>query len=170
MDTLLQYIQSITFSEETLVLLMVLLSTITIVVAMFLVVTGSQTALRRRLDTLAPEGIRSSKKEALHSKVGSLSPLLTPKNAKEREDVRVRLIQAGFHHESAISYFYAIKIFATFCGLMVSAIYYLFSGSNTSLLMVVAIGAGVGMFVPNIVLNHLVKKDSLELSVAFRMH
>ncbi|WP_282177788.1 type II secretion system F family protein [Vibrio nereis] len=163
MDTILTFIQSATLTEETLILSMVLLSTVTIVVAVFLVATGSRTELRKRLDTLPATGTEGAKKEALHDKVHSLSPLLTPKNAKEREDVRLKLIQAGFHHESAISYFYAIKIFAMFLGLLIAAIYYLFSGSDSSLLIVAGVGAGAGMFLPNIVLGHLVKKRQFRI-------
>lgn len=157
MDTILPFIQSATLSEENLILIMVLLSSITIVVAVFLIATGSRTALRRRLDTLSVPA-QDTRKEALSNKLDSISPFLTPKNAKERQDVRLRLIQAGFHHESAVSYFYAIKIFAMFLGLIIAALYYLFSGSDSSLLIVAGIGAGLGMFLPNIFLSRLVQK------------
>lgn len=161
---------------ENIILLMVLVSTICVVSAIFFVVTGSQRTLQKRLDTLSDHQPQQQKKyNKLQKKVESVSPLLTPSSEKERESTRLKLIRAGYHHESAISYFYAIKIAVMLLGLFVASLYYLYSGTEQNIIIIGAIGAGVGMFLPNIVLERMVQNrqksikrgvpDSLDLLV-----
>ncbi len=142
---------------ENIMLLMVLVSTICVVSAIFFVITGSQRSLQKRLDTLPVQVAQQEKKYSkLQKKVETVSPLFTPSNEKEREGTRVKLIRAGYHHESAISFFYAIKIAIMLFGLFGSAVYYLYSGTEQNLFVISAIGAGVGMFLPNIALERMV--------------
>ncbi|MBY7804560.1 type II secretion system F family protein [Vibrio fluvialis] len=164
MDMFFSFFREIKFTEETFILFMVLLSTMMVVVTVFLVVTGSRSSVQKRLDTIAIEGNRkSSKSGQFKQTVESLSPLLTPKNESEREDVRSKLIRAGFHNESAISFYYAIKFVTTFLGLLLASIYYLFSGTDSSLIVLAGTSAGVGMFLPNFVLSKLMKKRQLRI-------
>lgn len=142
---------------ENIMLLMVLVSTICVVSAIFFVITGSQRSLQKRLDTLpAHAELREKKYKNLQKKIESVSPLFTPSSKKEREGTRVKLIRAGYHHESAISYFYAIKIGVMLVGLFGAAVYYLYSGTELNIFAIGAVGAAVGMFLPNIVLEKMV--------------
>ncbi|EPP21902.1 type II secretion system F family protein [Vibrio fluvialis] len=164
MDVFFYLFKDMKLNEETFILFMVLLSTMTVVVTIFLVIAGSRSSVQKRLDTIAIEdNRRQGKNSHLKQRVESLSPLLTPKNETEREDIRSKLIRAGFHHESAISYYYAIKFVTTFIGLILSLAYYLFSGTESNLFVFPAIGAGLGMFLPNVVLNKLMKKRQLRV-------
>ncbi|MGR5452537.1 type II secretion system F family protein [Vibrio alfacsensis] len=143
--------------SENLILLMVLVSTICVISAIFFVITGSQRSLQKRLDTLSIDDLKPERKYSnFHKKLESVSPLLVPSNSKEREGTRLRLIRAGFHHESAISFYYAIKIVVMFFGLLCAALYYLYSGTEQNVFIIGTLGAGVGMFLPNIVLDRLV--------------
>lgn len=157
METLFSFSENWLVSEN-IMLLMVLVSTICVVSAIFFVVTGSQRSLQKRLDTLPVQGeLKEKKYKNLQKKVESVSPFLTPSDEKEREGARLKLIRAGYHHESAISYFYAIKLAITLLGLFGAAIYYLYSGTEQSIFVIGPIGAAVGMFLPNIVLNKMVQ-------------
>ncbi|MEX3073885.1 type II secretion system F family protein [Vibrio alginolyticus] len=145
------------FAAENIMLLMVLVSTICVVSAIFFVITGSQRSLQKRLDTLPIQGaLKENKYKSLQKKVESVSPLITPSDEKERQGTRVKLIRAGYHHESAISYFYAIKIGIMLAGLFGAAVYYLYSGTEQNIIVVGAVGAAVGMFLPNMVLERMV--------------
>lgn len=145
--------------SETMILLMVLVSTICVVSAIFFVITGSQRSLQKRLDTLAPQEFSQEKKNSnFKKKVEAASPFLVPSNEKEREGTRLKLIRAGYHHESAISYFYAIKIGIMLLGLFGASLYYLYSGTEQNIFVLAAVGAGVGMFLPNAVLERMVTK------------
>lgn len=162
MDNLLSIFEDIEFSEEYFILLMVLVATVSIFVTIFLLIFGSRNSVKKRLDGLVvdrPNQLKSSKSStAVSGRIDSLSPILTPKNVQEREDIRLKLIRAGFHHDSAISYFYAIKFLATLLCLIMAIIYYMFSDSGDNLLLIVGGGAALGMFSPNVVLNNLMKK------------
>lgn len=143
--------------SENIILLMVLVSTVCVVSAIFFVITGSQRSLQKRLDTLSGQEYRQEKKNSnFKKKVESASPFLLPSNEKEREGTRLKLIRAGYHHESAIAYFYAIKIGIMLLGLFGAALYYLYSGTEQNIVVIAAIGAGLGIFVPNIVLERMV--------------
>lgn len=143
--------------SENIMLLMVLVSSMCVVSAIFFVITGSQRSLQKRLDTLPVQGSQREKKYSkLQKKVESVSPLFTPSDEKEREGTRVKLIRAGYHHESAISYFYAIKIAIMLLGLFGAVVYYFYSGTQQNIFILGAIGAAAGMFLPNIALDKMV--------------
>ncbi|WP_417212490.1 type II secretion system F family protein [Acinetobacter venetianus] len=167
MNGVMTFFRGFNFSEEVFILLMVLISTVTLVIVTFLIVMGGRNTVKKRLDMISTESYGKGKKSkaslAVANRIDSISPMITPKNEEEREDVRLKLIRAGFHHESAISYFYAIKLITTFFGLTVSSIYYLFSGTDVNLFIFLALGAGIGMFIPNIFLNHLMKKRQVRI-------
>ncbi len=142
---------------ENIILFMVLVATICVVSAIFFVIVGSQRSLQKRLDSLSIQAAPQEKKYSkLQKKVESVSPMFTPSSEKEREGTRVKLIRAGYHQESAVSFFYAIKIAIMLFGLFGAAAYYLYSGTEQNIFVIGAIGAGIGMFLPNIVLDKMV--------------
>lgn len=156
METLSSLLDNL-LGSETIFLLMVLVSTVFVVSAIFFVITGSQRSLQKRLDTISvKESQHTNKYSKLQKKVESVSPLFVPSNEKEREGTRLKLIRAGYHHESAISYFYAIKIGIMLLGLLSAALYYRYSGTEQNIVVIAALGAGIGMFLPNIVLERMV--------------
>ncbi|MGR5449458.1 type II secretion system F family protein [Vibrio campbellii] len=145
------------------ILLLVFFSTASIVTAIFFVVSGSQRALQKRLDTVAPIVGNEKKISKLHQKVQSISPVLLPSDDKERAGTRLRLIHAGFHHESAISYYYAIKTGLMLLGILGAFSYYLFFSEESNIFFVVTFGAALGLFLPNIVLDRLVQKRQTKI-------
>ncbi len=145
------------------ILLLVFFSTASIVTAIFFVVSGSQRALQKRLDIVAPMVNNEKKTKKLHQKVQSVSPMLVPSNDKERAGTKLKLSHAGFHHESAVSYYYAIKTGLMTLGIAGAFSYYVLFSEEGNVLLFLAVGAGIGLFLPNIVLNRLVQKRQTKI-------
>ncbi len=155
METLSSFDQNGLVAENIL-LLMIFFSTVCAVLAIFLVITGRRSSLKKRLDSLSVQVAQPEKKyRDLQKKVESVSPLFTPRSEDEREGTRLKLTHAGYHHQSAISYFYVIKTALMLLGLLAAVVYYLYSGTEQHVLVMSAIGAGIGMFFPNIVLEKM---------------
>ncbi|MGR5350779.1 type II secretion system F family protein [Vibrio sp. DNB22_19_2] len=162
MDTLSLFFEG-WLDSQYLILLLVFVSSFSIVTAIFFVVSGSQSSLQKRLDTVAPIANNEQKTSKWHQKVQSVSPMLLPSDDKERAGVRLRLIRAGFHHESAISYYYAIKTGFMLLGLLGAFLYYLFFSEESNIFFVVTFGAALGLFLPNIVLDRLVQNRQTKI-------
>lgn len=159
MDTIISYLNGIEFNEETLILLSVLFFTVMIVVTIFVFIAGSRSRIKKRLDFIESASIGGfERKSKLNSKFDSLTPILTPKNEKEVKSVRTKLIRAGFHDERALTNFYALKILSTFLGFAGSIAYYLLAGSSSYIIFIIAYSVGFGLFLPNMILERLVKK------------
>ncbi|MFV0576188.1 MAG: type II secretion system F family protein [Vibrio sp.] len=162
MDSLLSLIpfpnETRTF-KEWLFLCSVLLSVILAVMGLGMLLFGQKDSLKRRLATVNPDEITGNK--ALYSPkvtntLESLSTYLMPNSDKERETIRHKLMHAGFHQKSAVAYFYAIKFLSTMFFALLSALAYLFFDPDFSILAFFMVALGVGLFVPNIVLQNLI--------------
>ncbi|WHR51157.1 type II secretion system F family protein [Vibrio furnissii] len=159
METILAFIDGFNLNEEFLILISVLFFTVMIVVTIFILVIGSRSRLKKRLDLIESAAISGyERKSKFNSKFESLTPILTPKNEKEVKSVRTKLIRAGFHDEKALTNFYALKILSTLLGFMGSVAYYLFVGSSSYIIFVFVYAIGFGLFLPNFILERLVKK------------
>lgn len=148
---------------QYLIFLLVFFFTASIVTVIFFVVSGSQRAIQKRLDIVAPTVNNKTKVSKLHQTVQSVSPMLLPSDDKERASTRSKLIHAGFHNESATSYYYAIKTGLMLLGILVAFSYYFLFSIEGNVFMYFILGAGIGLFLPNIVLDRLIKKRQTKI-------
>ena len=111
---------------------------------------GPSTGLLRRQDRL----------QALVARMGpTLAKPLQPKNEAELGKLRQKLLNAGFRHPQAVQYFLGIKCFTllVFLGVATPIIYARY-GFETLGLEILAGVAGVGFYLPGIVLGTIRKK------------
>lgn len=160
MDAILAYFENFQLTQENLILMMVMFSTVLIVITIFLVVSGSKSVVRNRLQTYKAENTAELPRRAtkIDNALESLSPIFVSGSSKEKESVRHQLMHAGFHNETALTFFYVLKALSTLLGLFGALIYSVFSESNSNPLVSILFGLGIGLFIPNILLDRLVKK------------
>lgn len=88
----------------------------------------------------------------------ALSKALAPKTELEQSNLRVKLANAGFSSPNAPTFFSAIKSTAFAGGAVVGGVVGLFTkGLTTEGLMSVAIGGGLGLFLPDLILTLMVR-------------
>ncbi|MFH0257280.1 type II secretion system F family protein [Vibrio rumoiensis] len=153
-------------SREWLVLLAILLATMLAVMACGMLIFGHRNSVKRRLAMV--NGQESTTPSARYSpKVSntleSLSSYILPTNEKEKEGIRHKLMHAGFYQKSAVTNFYAIKLFASLCCLFLAALIYIFMSGEVSVSTLFIVAIAIGVFLPNIVLNHLIKRRQREI-------
>lgn len=160
MENLFSYVENFQLTEENLILLMVMFATVLIVVVIFLIVFGSKSLVRNRLQTYQTEAGSeiTRKNRKIDNALESLSPIFSSGSSKEKESIRHQLMHAGFHNETALTFFYILKVLSTLFGLFGALLYYTFAESTMNPLMIILMGVGIGLFVPNILLDRLVKK------------
>lgn len=98
----------------------------------------------------------------------ALSKALAPKTELEQSNLRVKLANAGFSSPNAPTFFSALKAASFALGAVIGGAVGLFTkGMTTDGLMSVAIGAGLGMFLPDTVLALMVRsrKEKIFLSL-----
>lgn len=139
------------------------------IVGVFSLAQAMRDPARRRLGELAPERQGNRFAESFVKSVESAAGYLLPKNSSERETTQRRLIYAGFRKQNALVVFYGIKaslaLGLVFTTLLVTRwIPQISSGQITFFLM---FAAGIGVFVPNLVLGHLVDRRQRDLRNAF---
>ncbi|HLQ47197.1 MAG TPA: type II secretion system F family protein [Planctomycetaceae bacterium] len=99
---------------------------------------------------------------ALERAAPTLSQALAPKTDLERNELKLRLANAGFNKPNAASIFLAIKLILLGVGLMSGAgTGYVVYGFKLNGWLAVVIGAGVGFYLPELVLA-LIKKGRQE--------
>lgn len=88
----------------------------------------------------------------------ALSKAIQPKTELEQNELKIRLSNAGFHSPHAATLFLAIKMISLFAGAVVGGAVAAFTtGLNTDGLLRLGIGAGLGFYVPELVLTVLKK-------------
>ena len=92
------------------------------------------------------------------STLESLAPVMKPSNSKESESIRQKLMHAGYHDANALTVFYAFKGMTVAVGLGLAAGFYFLTPDMAMLNLVMVASVGGGLYVPNILLGHLVKK------------
>ncbi len=161
MDSALRYFSHFQLTEENLILLMVMFSTVLVVLCIFLVVFGSKSVVRTKLQTYSADNrtIELHRKNTkIDNALESLSPIFVSGDAKEKETIRHKLMHAGFHHETALTFFYVLKALSTLFGLFGALVYYIFSETTSNPLIVILFGVGIGLLAPNMLLDRVVKK------------
>ncbi|WP_437225181.1 type II secretion system F family protein [Planctomicrobium sp. SH661] len=91
---------------------------------------------------------------ALKKAAPAISKVLTPQTELEESKLKVKLANAGFSSPHASTFFLAIKTISLLVGLVLGGGIGLYTkGLTTEGLMVLGIGGGLGMFLPDIVLG-----------------
>lgn len=160
MQEIATYLQNFKLSEENLILLMIMFATVLVVITLFLLVFGGsrQSTVRTRLQNYKVDTELTKRNSKIDNALESLTPIFTTSSVKERETVRHQLMHAGFHNETALTYFYVLKTLSTLIGLFAGLMYFTFSDSEQNPLLILIFSVGIGLFIPNIFLRHLVKK------------
>lgn len=86
----------------------------------------------------------------------SLSQAIAPKNEEERNQLKLRLANAGFNNPNAASIFLTIKVLAMGIGVILGGgIGVTMYGLKLNSLTALCIGAGVGLYLPEVILRML---------------
>ncbi|MGE0377796.1 MAG: type II secretion system F family protein, partial [Planctomycetaceae bacterium] len=103
----------------------------------------------KSLEDAGAEGVKGMFKKA----APALSKALTPKSDLEQSELKVRLANAGFNSPNAPTFYLALKTAGLFGGVMAGGGYGLFTfGATQGGLSALAIGGGLGFYIPEIVL------------------
>ncbi|HAS6360160.1 TPA: type II secretion system F family protein [Vibrio vulnificus] len=161
MDELLASFGDIQLNEQWVLLALILISTSLLVVTVAVVFSGNRAPVKKKLEQIHKEvsgKALKKKNRKVENTLESLAPIVVGKDSKERESVRSQLMHAGFHNRDALTVFYAIKTFFAVLGFGgAAAVFFLLPDmDNSTLVMVIAVAGG--LYIPNIGLNHFVKK------------
>ncbi|MGF1908875.1 type II secretion system F family protein [Vibrio kasasachensis] len=160
MEELLDWVNSISINQETLIMALVLVTTILVVLTVGSIIMGINSPLRRRLMQISgdnKEGVTNSNKmvDTLES---FAAPIMTPRNEKERQTARHHLMHAGYHQNNALTLFYSLKFVTTILGLFVATLIYLTVPDSKHVYVYLCLAVGVGLFIPDYLLRRMVKK------------
>lgn len=160
MESVTSLFPSEMMDDQTLLLILILVSTVLIVFTFSLLMVGSKSPLKAKLEQLRASTRSSSLKKSrkLDHTLESLAPVMKPSNSKESESIRQRLMHAGYHDANALTVFYAFKGFSLVIGLIMAASFYFLTPDMAMLNLMMVISVGGGLYVPNMLLSHLVKK------------
>lgn len=175
MEALQSLLIEISTSESILRQLVVWLSALT---AFVLVLGGATLAVsyfdpvRRRVGTVANTS-RKGKKDSLVTSVatsiGPVAAFVLPQDELERSKIMMKLHHAGFRTPTALQAFYLIKTLAILILpliVLVASTWLPDSGSGDIMLFAI-FAAGLGLFIPNMVLEHLITRRKRAISNGF---
>ncbi|MCK6262466.1 type II secretion system F family protein [Vibrio sp. ZSDE26] len=159
MESIIELIKQIEVDEQLFILGFILLSTTLLIMAVVFIFVGFKSPLKKKLEEIKKESGSSNLKKSrnLDNTLESLAPIMTPKDSKERESVRHKLMHAGYHDADALTVFYAVKVFTFVIGLMISGLFYYFAPDLGSLNIIMMGSVTLGMFAPNIVIAQMIK-------------
>jgi len=107
---------------------------------------------------------RNGMAAALEKAAPSLSQAMAPKNEDERNQLKLRLASAGFNNPNAASLFLTIKVIAMGVGVVIGGgVGLTMYGLKLNSLTALIVGAGLGMYIPEIVLRIIAsgRKDKI---------
>lgn len=164
MENIMAVLSSIQLSQRNIFFALILISTVLLFFSVALLIVGRRTQIKRQLNEIRQESligsysIHKTKTSKISNTLESISPMFSPRDIKERDSVRHQLMHAGYHSANALNTYYAIKTALTLAAVAMSAlVFFLFPNTENLLLIIVTSIAG-GLFGPNVVLRHLVKK------------
>ena len=128
--------------------------------------------VRRRVGKLSGKAPRHNRSDMVLKAAGAVAPVaafVLPQDELERNKIMLQLHQAGFRTATALQVFYLIKTFLIlFMPLVVVGITSWMPDTTTQNVLLYAIFAsGVGMLIPNIVLQKMMEKRARALSNGF---
>lgn len=160
MDDILNILSSFNLDEQTMILSLILVSVSMLVLTAGFIVIGSKSPLKRKLHSLRESNSSGTlrKSERLGNTLESLVPIVAPKSGRERESIRQKLMHAGFHDSSALTFFYAVKVMTSAVGVGLAGGVFFFQPdlAHRDLLMIILVA--LGLFAPNFVLGRMVTK------------
>lgn len=160
MDDILNILSSFNLDEQTMILSLILVSVSMLVLTAGFIVIGSKSPLKRKLHSLRESNSSGAlrKSERLGNTLESLVPIVAPKSGRERESIRQKLMHAGFHDSSTLTFFYAVKVMTSAVGVGLAGGVFFFQPdlAHRDLLMIILVA--LGLFAPNFVLGRMVTK------------
>jgi tight adherence protein C len=144
-----------------------------VVLGLMSVMNKEKSRALERLDELRDPTLRDKERlgkekggmtAALEKAAPSLSQAMAPATADERNHLKLRLANAGFNNANAASLFLTIKVIAMGFGvIMGGGIGVTMYGLKLNSLMALVVGAGAGMYLPEIVLRIMAsgRKDKI---------
>ncbi|CAH8183304.1 Type II/IV secretion system protein TadC, associated with Flp pilus assembly [Vibrio aestuarianus] len=160
MDDILNILSSFNLDEQTMILSLILVSVSMLVLTAGFIVIGSKSPLKRKLHSLRESNSSGTlrKSERLGNTLESLVPIVAPKSGCERESIRQKLMHAGFHDSSTLTFFYAVKVMTSAVGVGLAGGVFFFQPdlAHRDLLMIILVA--LGLFAPNFVLGRMVTK------------
>ncbi|MDE1248868.1 type II secretion system F family protein [Vibrio aestuarianus] len=160
MDDILNILSSFNLDEQTMILSLILVSVSMLVLTTGFIVIGSKSPLKRKLHSLRESNSSGTlrKSERLGNTLESLVPIVAPKSGRERESIRQKLMHAGFHDSSTLTFFYAVKVMTSAVGFGLAGGVFFFQPdlAHRDLLMIILVA--LGLFAPNFVLGRMVTK------------
>ncbi|NOH54698.1 type II secretion system F family protein [Vibrio coralliilyticus] len=160
MGTIMEQFAVYNLDEQTVFLGLILLATVLVVFTLSLLLVGPKSPLKLKLEQLrqSTRSDKLKKSRRLDHTLESLAPVMKPSNSKESESIRQKLMHAGYHDANALTVFYAFKGMTVAVGLGLAAGFYFLTPDMAMLNLVMVASVGGGLYVPNILLGHLVKK------------
>ncbi|WGK86573.1 type II secretion system F family protein [Vibrio aestuarianus] len=160
MDNILNILSSFNLDEQTMILSLILVSVSMLVLTAGFIVIGSKSPLKRKLHSLRESNSSGTlrKSERFGNTLESLVPIVAPKSGRERESIRQKLMHAGFHDSSTLTFFYAVKVMTSAVGVGLAGGVFFFQSdlAHRDLLMIILVA--LGLFAPNFVLGRMVTK------------
>ncbi|CAH8198723.1 Type II/IV secretion system protein TadC, associated with Flp pilus assembly [Vibrio aestuarianus] len=160
MDDILNILSSFNLDEQTMILSLILVSVSMLVLTAGFIVIGSKSPLKRKLHSLRESNSSGTlrKSERFGNTLESLVPIVAPKSGRERESIRQKLMHAGFHDSSTLTFFYAVKVMTSAVGVGLAGGVFFFQPdlAHRDLLMIILVA--LGLFAPNFVLGRMVTK------------
>ncbi len=154
------WINGFRINAEYIYLGLVLISVSLIFATIFMVVIGSRSPLKQKLDIIRKDSANTQtrKNYRMGRSLESLAPIFTPSNSKERESTRHQLMHAGYYDSSSLTTFYMLKALSLGTGVTIGASVYFFLPDISNVNIIILISISAGLFLPNIGLNYLVNK------------
>lgn len=164
MDAILEIFSSYDLNEQTVMLGVIMLATMLVIFTLSMLVIGSKSPLRAKLEQLRnSSGANKLKKgRRLENTLESLAPAMAS-NSKESQSIREQLMHAGYHDASALTIFYACKALSLVLGLSMAAGFYFLVPKMSNLNLAMIVSVAVGLYAPNVVLNKMVEKRKFKI-------
>ncbi|WP_117235272.1 type II secretion system F family protein [Vibrio maerlii] len=157
--------------DELILLILILLSAMLLVFAIgYVLLANRQTTLKKRIREVAKESeslrVSQNQRSTKGGTLESLAPVIATSSGKESESIRIKLMHAGYHDASALTAFYIIKIVTFTLGVLVAATLYFYTPDIDKLYLYMALSVGVGLLLPNIVLERIGNKRKSRIKSA----
>ena len=128
--------------------------------------------LRRRVGNLGERPARKDENDwliRLGSAIGPFGAFVLPADEVERNKMMEKFRHAGFKTKTALQVFYVVKtgLILILPLIVIIASRFMPTASTGNILLYAMMAAGIGMMVPNVVLENLVKKRMRKISNAF---
>lgn len=167
MEGLLDWAKGFSLTQETVIMLLVLISTMLVVLTVGSILIGINSPLRRRIMEISGETKESaaSGSKMVDTLESFAAPIMSPKSEKERQSARHRLMHAGFHQNNSLTLFYSIKFVTTMIGLFAAVALYFTSPDSRNVYALMCLAVGVGLFLPDYFLRRMVNKRQAQIRV-----